>query len=184
MSCKWTGRPANNVQEHFLELPKDWLSCPRPPKSVLAIDGINNKFYAFKTPLDTKYDSKVPEERRFHPHTMLDYAEGKGCPIGIWIDLTNTDRYYDKELVEDQGCQYFKIKCTGLTGPPSPKDVQEFISTCSTFVDNNPNSHIGVHCTHGHNRTGFMIVSYLVKVHKYPVDKAISVFSISRYIYS
>lgn len=46
------------------------------------------------------------------------------------------------------------------------------------------NSHpldiIGVHCTHGFNRTGFLIVSYLVEKYDYDVAAAIQIFARAR----
>jgi len=162
-------------------IPKRWIDCPNTSISV-----IGNNFLAFKTPLDDFFNTQVlPECRRFHPSTMLKYANDEGCPIKLWIDLTNTDRYYaDKSPIEKERCQYVKIKCAGHDGPPSPRDVKEFISTCSTFLEKNPNGHIGVHCLHGFNRTGFMIVSYLIAKREYSLNEAITEFAKYRYIYS
>lgn len=46
-------------------IPARWLDCPR--KSTELID---NKFLAFKTPLSTKFNDKVPPQNIFTP-TML-----------------------------------------------------------------------------------------------------------------
>ena len=32
---------------------------------------------------------------------------------GLWIDLTNTSRFYDEKAVEAQGCNYLKLQCRG-----------------------------------------------------------------------
>ena len=39
---------------------------------------------------------------------------------------------------------------------------------------------IGVHCTHGLNRTGYFIVYYLIEQHKMSVEDAIKLFDESR----
>ena len=84
--------------------------------------------------------------------------------IGLWIDLTKTDRYYDKDVVEDNECTYLKLACKGHGECPSPEIVQTFINVVDNFIRKKPLHLIGIHCTHGFNRTGFLIVSYLVEV--------------------
>ena len=46
---------------------------------------------------------------------------------------------------------------------PTAEQAKEFISVCKTFFQKNPVDVVGVHCTHGFNRTGFFIVAYLVE---------------------
>lgn len=66
--------------------------------------------------------------------------------------------------------------------PPTPAQFEEFKRICSHFFEQHPGEIIGqdaaysdykslphynsagVHCTHGYNRTGFLIISYLVEV--------------------
>ena len=36
---------------------------------------------------------------------------------------------------------------------------------------------IGVHCTHGYNRTGFLIIAYLVEKEDWSLEAAVSVFA-------
>jgi mRNA-capping enzyme len=43
-----------------------------------------------------------------------------------------------------------------------------------------PLTHTGVHCTHGFNRTGFVICSYLVEDCDMSIELAISVFAAAR----
>lgn len=45
-----------------------------------------------------------------------DSAQGKGG-IGLVIDLTKTDRYYDKYLFERKKVEYCKIPCEGYGAP-------------------------------------------------------------------
>jgi mRNA-capping enzyme len=44
----------------------------------------------------------------------------------------------------------------------------------------NPTELIGIHCTHGFNRTGFLICSYLVEKLDYSIDMAVALFADSR----
>lgn len=44
----------------------------------------------------------------------------------------------------------------------------------------NPLDKIGVHCTHGFNRTGFMICAYMVEKLDFSIDMAVSMFAEAR----
>lgn len=55
-----------------------------------------------------------------------------------------------------------------------------FRNICSTFWGRHPGLSIGVHCTHGFNRTGFLIVSYLVTEEGCDLESAIRAFSLAR----
>ena len=44
-----------------------------------------------------------------------------------------------------------------------------------------PNEYIGVHCTHGKNRTGYMIINYMCREKGVGLDEAMAAFEASRY---
>ncbi len=90
--------------------------------------------------------------------------------IGLLIDLTNTDRFYDAESeVKQQGIRYVKINCKGHGETPTQENTQLFLKIVENFIRQNPTSLIGVHCTHGFNRSGFLICSYLVEKLDYSI---------------
>ncbi|CDW52813.1 mRNA capping enzyme [Trichuris trichiura] len=98
--------------------PGRWLHCPRKGK----------------TPLGHRYDQVVPEENRFYPSMALKGGGDLGDKeIGLWIDLTNTRRFYDKEEIEDAGVEYVKLNCKGYGECPSEEQVQQFINICKNF---------------------------------------------------
>lgn len=94
--------------------------------------------------------------------------------------MTNTSRFYNKGDVEKKGCRYVKLQCRGFSETPSLEQTQSFIEIVDEFTSNNPLEIIGVHCTHGFNRTGFLIVSYLVEKHDMAVGAAIQMFAQAR----
>jgi mRNA-capping enzyme len=96
--------------------------------------------------------------------------------LGLWIDLTFTDRYFNKSEIQSRGTEYYKLKIGGHGVEPSPSNVKTFINVCRDFLNRNPEQLIGVHCTHGFNRTGYLIVAFLVQNSKYKVHDAISEF--------
>jgi len=156
-------------------LPPRWLKCPR--KSV---ELIGNRFLAFKTPLDEKFDDQIPVEHRFSPEMLFQSMRAYKVKIGLWIDLTNTNRFYDKKLVEDNDCKYIKLQCRGHGETPSPDAVRAFVSVCKTYISQNPLDIVGVHCTHGFNRTGYMISAFMIEEHDWSVDIAVNSFTKAR----
>ena len=46
---------------------------------------------------------------------------------------------------------------------PDQNSVNLFVNLCHSLISKDPLSVIGVHCTHGYNRTGFLICAYLVE---------------------
>lgn len=58
-----------------------------------------------------------------------------------------------------------------------------FIQLVSSFISKKPLEVIGVHCTHGFNRTGFLLVSYLVEQMDWSVEAALSELSELRLVF-
>ncbi|KAF5274946.1 hypothetical protein FQR65_LT04287 [Abscondita terminalis] len=156
-------------------IPKRWLHCPIK-SSTLIVD----KFLAFKTPLSSIYDDKVPLECRFSPSVILDYCKLQKIKLGLWIDLTNTNRFYDKEEIERANCKYMKLNLKGHGETPSKHNTNTFITVVQNFISKFPLEKIAVHCTHGFNRTGFLIVSYIVEKMDCDLEIALEMFATAR----
>ena len=148
-------------------LPPRWKDCPRRGTIICDL------FFPFKTPLDEKFDDKLEPHECFHPHMVLTQQNR----IGLWIDLTKTSRFYDYKLIESRGVQYQKIQCDGHSEAPNDDIMSNFMELCHTFSCNNPGLRIAVHCTHGFNRTGYLICAYLVRWMKMPLLDAIKLFA-------
>ena len=97
--------------------------------------------------------------------------------IGLWIDLTFTRRFYESSRLADRDIKYVKLECRGHGETPTPDQTSAFIRICSQFISQNPLASVGVHCTHGFNRTGFLIISYLVEREDWSLDRAVVEFS-------
>ncbi|XP_018568622.1 mRNA-capping enzyme [Anoplophora glabripennis] len=156
-------------------VPDRWMHCPRKSDN-LVID----KFLAFKTPLSSNFDEQVPPECRFPPKMLFNYCKSKKIKLGLWIDLTNTKRFYDKEEIEDYECKYVKLQCRGHGETPSIDQTTAFIELVHSFILKHPLERIAVHCTHGFNRTGFLIVSYLVEKMDCSLEIALEMFAKAR----
>ncbi|WAR17966.1 MCE1-like protein [Mya arenaria] len=128
--------------------PPRWLHCPRKGQIIVDI------FVPFKTPLDGRYDDDVPEECRFNVSMLFDSLKMYKKKLGLVVDLTNTTRFYDKLEVEKRDCRYVKMQCRGHGETPSKEQTQAFIELVARFHSQKPLEMIGIHCTHGFNRTG------------------------------
>lgn len=103
--------------------------------------------------------------------------------VVLILDLSKDSPPYDTECLS-----LFKIKYQKLSTlskkVPNVEEVDEFISKLSDFLQinegNESNDEVAVHCHYGFNRTGFMIVSFLVEVMGYLVADALDTFAKSR----
>lgn len=91
--------------------------------------------------------------------------------------MTNTTRYYSKDEIEKEGSGYVKLHCRGHGETPSPDTVATFNRICSDFLSRNESDLIGVHCTHGFNRSGFLICSFLVEEFDFSINAAYDLFA-------
>lgn len=156
-------------------LPARWLRCPRKSDDLLV-----GKFLAFKTPLDAKFDEQIPPQNRFTPSMLFDFAKGRRLQLGLWIDLTRTARFYDCDQVKAHDCRYVKLECHGADGAPTKEQTDFFVNLCNMFISREPLKVIAVHCTHGFNRTGFLIAAYLIEQFDYSVESAVREFAKAR----
>jgi protein-tyrosine phosphatase len=152
---------------HPLSLPDGWLHCPPIGELVF------NFFVPCKVPLGRRFNEVLPERFRFTPAHAL--AAAAASPLGrerqvlAIVDLTKTKRYYSPDELRDTGVQYVKVPCSGSDGAPSPLEVNTF---CFEVLDvlhrwrPRPNVQpvVLVHCTHGFNRTGAMLVHYAMRM--------------------
>ena len=84
------------------------------------------------------------------------------------IDLNLTNFCYIKIKI-------LKTKSHGET--PSVESTQLFINIVENFIRQHPTEIVGVHCTHGFNRTGFLICAYLVEKLDFSIDMAVALFA-------
>ncbi|XP_019851711.1 PREDICTED: mRNA-capping enzyme-like isoform X3 [Amphimedon queenslandica] len=158
-----------------MSVPPRWRHCPRKGKVIAG------KFFPFKTPLSSEYDKDLAEGNRFPLSMLIAFTECiPGHRMGLVIDLTKTSRYYDKRELLKCGIGHHKITCEGYGAAPNAEQVKEFQTLCVNFFKDHPDDIIGVHCTHGFNRTGFLIVSYLIDVECWDLESAVATFSMAR----
>ncbi|KAM3602318.1 uncharacterized protein V6R79_001826 [Siganus canaliculatus] len=154
--------------------PPRWRNCPRRGQPVAG------KFLPMKTMLGPRYDDQVAAENRFHPSMLSNFLKSLKVKMGLLVDLTNTSRFYDRNDIEKEGITYVKLQCKGHGECPSADTTAMFIRLCENFMEKNPTELIGIHCTHGFNRTGFLICAYLVEKMDWSIEAAVAAFGQAR----
>ncbi|XP_006095429.1 mRNA-capping enzyme isoform X1 [Myotis lucifugus] len=156
------------------KIPPRWLNCPRRGQPVAG------RFLPLKTMLGPRYDSQVAEENRFYPSMLSNYLKSLKVKMGLLVDLTNTSRFYDRNDIEKEGIKYIKLQCKGHGECPTTENTETFIRLCERFNERSPPELIGVHCTHGFNRTGFLICAFLVEKMDWSIEAAVATFAQAR----
>ncbi|CAF2011718.1 BnaC07g49450D [Brassica napus] len=137
-------------------IPHGWLDCPRFGHEIGPI-------IPSKVPLSESYNDHLPPDKRYTFRQLL--TNNKRNKLGLVIDLTNTTRYYNPSTdLRREGIEYVKIRCSGRDSVPDNVSVNTFVHEVNQFERRNfSKKSVLVHCTHGHNRTGFMVVHYLMR---------------------
>lgn len=141
------------------KLPDGWNFCS---KFGTVVEGTNI------IPLKTPFQELYPLEE------FINEQEKLGLKVKTIIDLTDTNRYYTINDIP-KGITYIKIPVSGKEAPDK-KLVKNFIEK----INENKEGYIGVHCTHGMNRTGFLVASYLIETFNIKVSEAIEIFNKAR----
>ncbi len=175
-------------------MPAGWVACPRMSEKPVW------RFIPMKVPLGAAFDKLLPdlEKDRFSVEDAINMAkarikdiqvpgvDGQGQPTSISatcsmvIDLTNSNRYYRRQTWEEHGFYHLKIPNRGRGEVPAAQAVNDFVFEVQSYINSNPAGYVLVHCTHGFNRTGYMIVSHLLRIlgdETTTVEKALGMFS-------
>ncbi|KAF7216740.1 RNA/RNP complex-1-interacting phosphatase [Nothobranchius furzeri] len=157
------------------DIPDRWLDYSAVGQRL---DG--TRFIAFKVPLKQALTQKLRCSEVFGPWDLLDRLSKPNQELGLIIDLTFTTRYYQLQDVP-QSLLFVKIFTAGHD-VPSDQTILSFKRAVHRFLrDNRDNDKlIGVHCTHGVNRTGYLICRYLIDVDGMDPEKAVKLFNSSR----
>jgi pimeloyl-ACP methyl ester carboxylesterase len=111
---------------------------------------------------------------------------------GVWavVDISHGTPVYDPQGLESRGVKYVKFPTVSKL-PPSADDVEGFIGTIDRLreewvkeredgtegQEEKTRATIGVHCHYGYNRTGYLLVCYLVEKLGWTVADAVEAFA-------
>lgn len=152
-------------------VPDRWLEY-KPYGRVIR----GTRILPFKVPLKEAIARNLKLDERFTPADLLeDFPKLKYV-----IDLTNTERYYNSQEFASAGVHHEKITIPGRQVPLLDK-VKIFFRAMDDFLSASRKGElVGVHCTHGINRTGYLICRYLIEQRGWSVLEAINAFQEAR----
>ncbi|CAD6196618.1 unnamed protein product [Caenorhabditis auriculariae] len=131
-----------------MRFPEGWLKYDNVGRDL---EG--TRFVPFKTPLKRaffEHKDDLHPELQFDVLALVNCAARAGKVLGLVIDLTNTNRYYERSEWESHGVKYEKLNCPGHEVNEREDIVETFIEIVKNFVNDpqNDGKLIGVHCTH------------------------------------
>ncbi|KAI5663666.1 hypothetical protein M9H77_22989 [Catharanthus roseus] len=166
-----------NKKPRYNKLPPGWLDCPAFGQEIAHI------MIPSKVPLGESFNDCVVPGKRYSFRQVMHQQRVLGRKLGLVIDLTNTSRYYSLSDLTKDGIKHVKISCKGRDSVPDNESVNRFVYEVSQFLARqrpHNKKHILVHCTHGHNRTGYMIIHFLMRTQQMSVTQAIKIFADAR----
>ncbi|EFP09132.1 hypothetical protein CRE_25309 [Caenorhabditis remanei] len=158
-------------------VPKDWHKF-QPLGDVIP----RTRFIVFKTPINSQLSTKIFKDQRFTTNDLFRQLAERGQHLGLVVDLTDTDRYYDKEDITGLCIQYEKVNCPGRGFIERDDCVESFNQAIQEYIDKceDPDALIGVHCTNGINRCGYLICRFLIERLGWSSHEAIDAFEQAR----
>ncbi|XP_073425157.1 RNA/RNP complex-1-interacting phosphatase [Dendrobates tinctorius] len=173
VSCHIHLPPAAMKNKNFI--PERWIDYIPVGKRIPG-----TRFIAFKVPLKNIYDSKLAPWQRFSPSDLITEVKKQNEELGLVVDLTCTQRYYSPQELPET-VMYSKIFTVGHL-VPSDEVIAQFKNIVNQYLSENSGNEklVGVHCTHGLNRTGYLVCRYLIDMLSMEPSEAVEKFNISR----
>lgn len=132
--------------------------------------------FPVKSPHNKHYSSSLAKDQTFYLKDLIDHLNKQNRPLKCILDLSE-GTHYTKEDLKDFNIEYKKV---GIKGKSYPResDLKDIFETITKYDSRGET--ICIHCKHGLNRTGFVIVSYLILVKGITNEIAIECFEKAR----
>lgn len=141
---------------------KQWVGCTRVGKRIPGTRIVPVKCPFEGALADKAYSSGLLKDTDwFGKSDLLKVCKKQGTPIGFILDLSNTTKYFPGWSPGESGIEYHKKRIPGRT-VPERAIMEQCCNMIDEFLQRNPDKHAAIHCTHGLNRTGFLIAYYLM----------------------
>ncbi|CAI7791472.1 unnamed protein product [Closterium sp. NIES-53] len=138
-------------------LPDGWIDCPSMGEAI-------GLLIPCKAPLGEAFREVVEPGKRWNVEVVMKHTRSMKKDVGLVIDLTNTTRYYNPKELFKYNVKYLKLACRGRDEVPDDETVNRFVYVALDYMRaTERKKYIVVHCTHGHNRTGFVIIHFLMR---------------------
>ena len=124
------------------------------------------------------YSSSLFNYDTFYLQELVENLEKQNRPLKCILDLSEATHYTKKDIEAlSGGVEYKKVKIKGKS-IPNENDLKEILKIISKYDSNNES--ICIHCKHGLNRTGYIIVSYLILIKGIENKLALQIFEEAR----
>ncbi|CAI5527195.1 unnamed protein product [Closterium sp. Naga37s-1] len=134
-----------------------WIDCPSMGEAI-------GLLIPCKAPLGEAFREVVEPGKRWNVEVVMKHTRSMKKDVGLVIDLTNTTRYYNPKEFFKYNVKYLKLACRGRDEVPDDETVNRFVYVALDYMRaTERKKYIVVHCTHGHNRTGFVIIHFLMR---------------------
>ncbi|PIA46330.1 hypothetical protein AQUCO_01500093v1 [Aquilegia coerulea] len=155
-------------------LPRGWFRCPPYGQPI-------DHIIPSKVPVSEYFDEEFNKEptTRYPLQKFLNLGSERK-EIGLVINMTNGGQYYQPLDWIEKGIKHVKIACKGKNCIPDNTSVNKFVFQVLKFMSEGQSKYILVHCTHGYNNTGYMIVHYLMRTRSVSVTAALDIFAKAR----
>jgi len=148
-----------------------WLRCPNMGKSI----GI---LIPMKIPKTKTSEEKMSGSFKFTPQDAYDnalkrtYIDPKTNNflyfkgIGSVIDLSRANNFYNADEFGELGILYDKIPCAGYNDAPNELQINTLVYKIRRIYSECLKCGLSIllHCTHGFNRSGFMILCFWLRL--------------------
>ncbi|KAK8878349.1 hypothetical protein M9Y10_005117 [Tritrichomonas musculus] len=173
----------NDNRQMFDEkkVPEAWIMCP--PFGDL-IDVGNISIIPMKTPLGEKWNEFLYDKHQFTPEMIARELKRRGKHLKCIFSFANSNTRYDQSdlrfKIDDETFEIkqFWIRCNREA--PDETKFRQFLDDFNSLKFQTDDV-VGIHCTHGFNRTGFIIVRYLVEEQHMGLIDALTEFSKKRH---
>ncbi|GMS83514.1 hypothetical protein PENTCL1PPCAC_5689, partial [Pristionchus entomophagus] len=178
------------------KIPREWANYTKCGEVVPT-----TPFLPFKAPLSEERFKRHPELEEHTIVSLIKDLSSKGIRLTTVIDLT-LPFFYETEYLEDFDVRYEKIRINNQE--PRWYQVKKFLEICDEFAEQQFKRKrewdirqqerkergeeeeyymyevIGVHCTRGVNRTGYMICRAMIERMNYTAEDAVALFNQAR----
>lgn len=156
-------------------VPEGWLECPGAGEPIQHI-------VPSKAPLGEAFNELLEPGTRYSPLILARQQHKRSREVGLVIDLTNTTRYYNGTEWAALNIAYLKVPCRGRNEVPDNDTVNVVVYELMRYLNSGEvrPKFVVVHCTHGHNRTGYIICHYLLRTFGGLVQDVVRLFAAAR----
>ncbi|GMR35854.1 hypothetical protein PMAYCL1PPCAC_06049, partial [Pristionchus mayeri] len=178
------------------KIPREWANYSKCGEVVPT-----TPFLPFKSPLSEERFARHPELEEHTIISLIQDLSSRGIRLTTVIDLT-LPFFYETEFLEAFDIRYEKIRIDNQE--PRWHQVKRFLEICDDFAEQQAKRRrewetrqaerkakgeeeeyymyevIGVHCTRGVNRTGYMICRAMIERMNYTAEAAVRLFNQAR----